>query len=223
MTTSYDISADIIAQLVASYSQPELPTSVKMVKVGGSPTKKPSKLSVAKAAKAAADVVGAAVEGHNEVKREVIPFILPEVGSLDAKGYMKQMVRAVDRNARIAAIAGYVGYDTTISYSANELSANLRAKHTLRGNVVALPRPVHSAPTGPTLSGYVSGLPSATDKRRNDLQGREVVAAESMLDYNKQAAAHLERGDQSNAAHCATMAHLEADRLTQIRKDLETL
>jgi hypothetical protein len=223
MTTSHDISADVIAQLVASYTQPELPTFVKMVKVSNGPTKKQSKLSVAKAAAKAAEVVGEMTEGHNQVKREVIPFILPEVGTYDAKGYMKQMVRAHDRNERIAAIAGYVGYDTTISYSANELSANLRAKQTLRGNVVALPRPVHSAPTGPTLSGYVSGLPNATDKRRQDLKGREVVAAEAMLDHNKAAAAHLLRGDQANAHHAATLAQVECERLSQIQRDLETL
>lgn len=221
MTTSYDISADIIAQLVASYQQPALPTSVTMVKVGGSPTKKPSKLSVAKAAKAAADVVGAAVEGHNEVKREVIPFILPEVGSLDAKGYMKQMVRAVDRNARIAAIAGYVGYDTTISYSANELNANMMAQRTLRGNPVPLARPVHSVQ--PTLAGYVAGCNDAIAKKRADLQGRSVYVTEAMLDNERSTREALARNDQVNAHHFATMARLERERLDQIQIDLSNL
>lgn len=217
--TTYDISADIIAQLVASYSQPA-PLSVQLVKVQ---TAKPSRLSVAKAAKRAAEVAAPTTEGHNEVKREVIPFILPAVGSLDAKSYMKCMVRATDRNARIAAIAGYVGYDTTLSYSANELSANMSAKSVLYGKVTALPRPVHSAPTSPTLAGYVSGMPNATAKKMADLQGREVVAAETMLDYNKQAALHLERGDQANAHHAATMAQVECERLEQIRRDLTSL
>jgi hypothetical protein len=226
MNSSHDISADIIAQLIASYQQPELPTSsVKMVKVSGAPTKKMGKLAIAKAAKEVAQqTTSERAEGDCRVQQAVVVSIpLPPCGTFTAKEYIVGMRRAVNRNDRIRFIAGYTGFDTTLSYSANELNANMSAKRTLYGAVVALPRPVHSAPTAATLSGYVAGCHDAAAKKKADLQGRAVYTAEAMIDYNKQALEALDRNDQANAAHYATMAHLEADRLTQIRRDMETL
>lgn len=219
-----DISAAIIAQLVASYTQPTLPGIVsapKMVQI-----KRSSKVSQATVVTASAkstvsnDIVAQHAASCNARDARPAPATLdlPAVGTLSAKEFIVAMRRAATRDHKIQALAGYVGYDVREVFGVQEQSATMKAQREIRGNPVALKLPVHSAL--PTLKGYVAGAVDANAKRLADLRGREVLAVDSILTLQKEAAEHLERGDEINAAYSVQLAQVESERLTNIRRDL---
>ena len=225
MTTSTDINADsleaFIAGLTASYKQPEFTTQT-LVKVERKPraakahTARKSSQLLAETAPA---VVAPTIASPVNAAPPPVVAQLPTAGTLSAKEYFVAMRRATDRDARIAAIAGYIGYNRAEMYSPQELAANLQARKVLT------PPKASPAVSGAAVSlvGYVKGVPDMKGKKLADLQGREVAAVEAMLSHRKVAVELLSQGNQIEAAHEANLAKLESDRLTQIRKDIESL
>ena len=222
MTTSTDINADsleaFIAGLTASYKQPEFTTQT-LVKVERKP--RAAKAHTVVVAPSSNNVLGASHTLPSPVNAAPPPVVaqLPTAGTLSAKEYFVAMRRATDRDARIAAIAGYIGYNRAEMYSPQELAANLQARKVLT------PPKASPAVSGAAISlvGYVKGVPDMKGKKLADLQGREVAAVEAMLSHRKVAVELLSQGNQIEAAHEANLAKLESDRLTQIRKDIESL
>ncbi len=207
MNTSHDISAEVIAQLVASYNQPTMPQAQRLVKVQ-SAKPLPSKLAQVKAAKAAAKETAQATTA-----RDARPFVtavtLPSCGTYTARAFCQAMNRATDRDSKIIAIAGYAGYDVTDSFGAQEQRAMTMARHELRGAPKALTAPVHSK-VAPTLAGFVSGIPQPEARRALDLAAREQLAATALAD-------HLYRNSHPLAFK---LAEVEQERLTHIRSEL---
>ena len=144
---------------------------------------------------------------------------LPAAGTLNAREYFVAMRNARDTNDRIRAVAGYIGFNPTQSYSSQELSANLAARRTLNP---PKGQPLTSG-AGVSLRGYVAGMPDHAAKKLADLQGRSVYTTEAMLDNEREARIALARGDQESAARFATMARVERERLNQIQADLAAL
>ncbi len=221
--SSLDIQAQIIAMLTASYGRPvETPSLPKQDKP--SKAKASSKANNVKAPAKSDSIAPKAVEAIAEVTaHHVRPLItslpLPEKGSLDAKAYIVAMRRAKDRNDRIAAIAGYVGFDVHGEYSSQELAANLQAKRELGHGVKAAVAPfAHGA--SKSLGGYVHGMPNEQAKRLADLAGREALAAETMLDHEAETRECLAQGRLEGAQYAAAMAKVEGERLTHIQRDL---
>src|SRR5574337_706885 len=86
----------------------------------------------------AADVKQAPIAKVHDVPAKVMPshpappaLVLPAKGTHDARGYIVAMRRASTRDERIQAIAGFVGYDRSADFSANEFRANQTARRDL--------------------------------------------------------------------------------------------
>lgn len=213
--------AAFIASLAASYVQPTFSPSgdrqgrpvappAGLVKVNRKPATKLAQVKAERAANVAPQTEGLIV------KPIVTSIPLPEKGTLDARSYLIAMRRATDRDMMIRAIAGYVGFDRTVDYGAQELAANMQANRAMR--------PLPACPKVPgasaSLAGYKSatiGMPDAVARRKGDLQGRCVLAAESICEAEKSAKLALESGDMDLAAHFAKVAELESSKLEAIR------
>jgi hypothetical protein len=223
MTTSNDTSLDsFISSLVAQCEQGE---SLPVVTVTRNATPRPlvqykgnkpaSKLAQVKAAKAAEQAAQVAEQTVSNDKRPALVVLqLPKAGTLDAKGYFTAQRRAKTRDERIVAIAGYIGYDVSAQYAEQEMAANMKANRTLRP-ITPLAAPVHTAL--PTLKGYVAGMPDMMSRSQDNLQGRQVVAAEQVADLMRKA---RDASDPAVKFGAVKMAQVECQRLMQIRKDL---
>ena len=181
MTTSTDINADsleaseqssgvnsleltaFIAGLTASYKQPEFTTQT-LVKVERKPraakahTARKSSQLLAETAPA---VVAPTMASPVNAAPPPVVAQLPTAGTLSAKEYFVAMRRATDRDARIAAIAGFIGYNRGEMYSPQELAANLQARKVLT------PPKASPAVSGAAVSlvGYVKGVPDMKGKQ----------------------------------------------------------
>jgi len=225
MTTSSDnLSLDsFIASLVAQSERGESIPTVTVTRdatprplVSYKGNKKPSsKLAQVKAAKAAAEQAATSEQVVGNDKRPALVVLdLPKAGTLDAKGYFTAMRRAKNRDECIAAIAAYIGYDVAEQYATQEMAANMAARRTLRP-VAPLATPVHTAL--PTLKGYVAGMPDMMSRSQENLQGRQVVAAEQVADLMRQA---REASDPAAKFTAIKLAQVECERLIHIRTDL---
>lgn len=212
MNTPPDAVDAFIASLTGSYVQPAFAEPQRLVQVQRK-VKAPSKLAAVKAAKASE--VQPTTEGLH-VKPLVTSLPLPAKGSLTAREYLIAMRRSANRDDRIVAIAGYLGFDRHQSYSSQELAANLSANRALR------PMPCHPKVPGAavSLAGFVAGMPDPVGKKLADLKGREVLATEEYLVYTKQATEALALGDTVKASEYALMAQAETERLAQIKRDI---
>lgn len=223
MTT--DISADsleaFIAGLTASYIQPTFQTAPQVLVKVERKVRAAKPVAHTVVAPSSNNVLGASHTMASPVNAAPPPVVaqLPTAGTLSAKEYFRAMSKAADRDARIAAIAGFIGYNRGEMYSPQELAANLQARKVLT------PPKASPAISGAAVSlrGYVAGTPDPISKKAADLNGRQVATVEAMLENEKLAKVALARGDQATATHHASMARLEKDRLTQIRADLANL
>lgn len=218
MDRSMVTEASIISELLASYAtlnpeafaSPVAPAAPRMVRVKGK----------GKAAKSNAtpSVAPPTSQGATDPRPAVTFAPLPQKGTLDARSFLQAMGRSKDRQDRILAIAGFIGFDRHGDYSSQELAANLAANRQTRGAPLPLPRPVHTAP--PVTTGFVSGLPDGLTKRIGNLEGRITLAVETACDLRKQGAEHLTRGDMANAKRCELLAQVEDARADEIRAEL---
>ena len=204
---SHDQTAEIIALLTASYAQPVSSLPAAFPKAA-----KPRKIQ-AKEAEAASGFQAA------PSNRPLIPRQpMPEAGTLTPRDYIVAMRRANSHQDRLRAISGYLGFDGTLSYSANELAANLAAKRAL---FPSLSSPPADSLVSRAVKGYVQGSFDARARRQGDLQGRLVLAVETLCTLRQQAKVALEQGDAHEASRLALLAQVEEERRVQITSDLQ--
>lgn len=173
-----------LAYLAASYEDRTLLPSEKaesqnksyIVKVTKGNTPKVTKVKVAKEHKV-----------NNIIQKAV--FVqgpksnpLPEKGTLSAEQFLLTIRKVTDRNETIKAIAGYVGYDNTLSFGAQESSARMQAKREMNP-VIAASKPYRS---GCNVSGFVAGVPDHIARKKADLEARERHATNEMLFHDKE-------------------------------------
>lgn len=219
-----DVTAQVIATLVASYKS-EMNTAPAM------PQSRPSKLAQVKAARAAAEA--ASPSNHTvEAPKVSTTLSLPPAGSLNAHGFVKAMRQAglrrddagklhTDpskvRDDKIRAIAAFVGYDVTGAFGAQELQAMAKARHQIQG----APKTTNPfSRCSPIVQGFIAGMPDEQAKCLADLQGRERLATETMLEQTKLA---QQATDLPTRQYHQALAIVEQERLIQIQKDLAAL
>ena len=233
------LSPEVLALLAASYGKPADKVVEQATKPRAAKASKPSKLA---AVKASAEEKPAPQK--REVPAAYLPIALPPVGTYTATEFLAK-VRAIGpifvgnhatvddaarvqdacgngfsfvqrRDAAMALIAGYCGFDRSRDFGAQLDMARNRAVRETR------PTPRYVSATV-TLAGYVAGMPDEQGKRVGDLLARERLAAETMAEHEQASKDHMARGDTANASIEAQLALVEQARLTQIRADLRAL
>lgn len=236
-----DFVASILASLAASYEIPAQPIDDGTVSV-------PDQVVIArnisvKQAKALINSESPATvtpikefDGSQPAPQNDTPIlgiVLPETGSLEARGFLVAMRSAgvrkgkldasVKREDEIRAIAAYCGYDSHKLHGEQEQAARAKAQRDLKPIVIA---PTDKAWTrtntvDPTISGYVQGKFDAIERQVADLKGREVTAAEALCAHRTvfmNAKLSTEERAKANL-----LMKLEEERIAQIRTDLRTL
>jgi hypothetical protein len=197
-----------LAMMLSSYITPEEPT-VKLVtpKVVKSATK------TVKVAKVEPTLPS---NGGNTKGAVLVTMALPAKGTLDAEGFFVACRKSKDRNETIQAIAGFVGYDVTRDFGSQEQEARDIARRTLFPVVKGEDRKAQRV-LAASVKGYVSGQPDHLAKSLSNLQARERLAVDTMIQYEKDAS--LAKTEQDRGVSLA-LAQVERERLVQIRKDL---
>jgi hypothetical protein len=217
--TEFNTLDSVIATLVASYQTTNTPAP-RMVQVKRTRTDCPAakKALVSKQNSPTVREMSALSAVASTPAPVVNP--LPIKGSIDAAEYFKQMRHAKTCNERISAIAAFIGYDPSLSYSSQEVAANIKARQAAKP-VVALPAPVHSVQA--TVKGFVAGANDAAAKHKANLLAREFLAGNVKADHIKSYNAAFNRGDYSSAATFLALIKVEEERMTEIAADLAAL
>ena len=216
-STEFNTLDSVIAALVNSYSSNQPSPAPRMVQVKRTRTDCP----VAKKALVSKQN-SPTVREMSAVASTPAPVVspLPVKGSIDAAEYFKQMRHAKTCNERISAIAAYMGYDPTLSYSSQEVAANIKARQTSKP-VKALSVPVHSVQA--SIKGFVAGANDAAAKHKANLLAREFLAGNVKADHIKSYNSAFNRGDYNSAATFLALIKVEEERMSEIAADLAAL
>jgi hypothetical protein len=137
-------------------------------------------------------------------------------GNLTATEFLIALRRAVSLQDRIAAIAGYAGYDSHQDYGTQEWAAKAKANNELKP-VQGLTR-AEIQQANFNRIGVVFGTPQRLKRQFQDLEARERLAFEKRNEHvtlaRKKSLSREER-----KAHIG-WARLESERLACIRKEL---
>lgn len=145
-----------------------------------------------------------------------IPAIKKEhVALISARDFVVGMRRAKDRSEKIALIDQYVGYNQAEDFGTQEMVALRKANQSINP-----PKNAGTYSLRPTLEGFVAGKPNRDNKEIQDLEARERLAVETMLDLEKKA---LDCLDSDVAAVYHAQAEVETQRVLEIRRDLNRL
>lgn len=155
------------------------------------------------------------------------------VESVDAKGFKDLLRNAGMRNGKRdfnlvdadkkVAIERYVGYSYGVPFGTQLDNAERKANAELR------PSGPMKSKVGQSVRGYVAGLPSDKDKRRSDLEGRLVLAQNTLVEnlagrLTSEQKSHLSGGYLSGGYNekelAGKYAKLEEARVSKIEKDL---
>jgi hypothetical protein len=142
-------------------------------------------------------------------------YFTTQPGTVDATGFMKAWRRAALRDEQIAAIQSFIGYDMGKTFAVNEYAARTAAQKALK------PVAVGTAPVKVQGINKVQGIPDFTQRRINDLLGREQLAAAKLVEHEL-SAANLTEGSVEQLTALG-MVEIERERLHAIRHDLKTL
>ncbi len=138
----------------------------------------------------------------------------------DANG-KRHFVKDEERQDKIRAIDGYVGYNPKGDFGSQELAARSQAARELRGTPLASGPERHEIRRAQaSVTGFVAGIPNGTDRTIADWQARERLAVETLIEQEKLA---KNAPTEQERAKAAAFAQLERDRLAAIRADLKTL
>jgi hypothetical protein len=147
-------------------------------------------------------------------------YSLPNGGEIDAAEFRRRMNRAMDRSARIEAIAAYVGYNPTENYDKQEVDALSRARRECRPLAVDPNEPFKGSKVAASVAGYAAGMPDSKLRQIQNLLGRERLATDAskelLVIINDPSRAEEHEGASIRLA-------VEAERIKQIRKDLAAL
>ena len=147
---------------------------------------------------------------------------LPSAGYLSAEQFLLTVRSAKSRDQTIRAIAGFIGYNSADNFGSQEQSARMvAARMVSKRPIAAGPDRQMQRTADLSAKGFVSGLPDCLAKRLSDLQGREVVAAENMLAYQKASEDPSLSEDERTLEN--GLAQVESERLSAIRSDMARL
>jgi hypothetical protein len=131
------------------------------------------------------------------------------------------------RNDTIKLIESYCGYDPKGNFSSQELMARTKDLREIRqekeGQTVeaaTMPLRADIRRLNATLTGYVHGLPDTRAKALANLEARQKLAVDTIVEQEKLAGSAPT--DQEKAVALA-MVQVERERLVQIRIDLDAL
>lgn len=148
---------------------------------------------------------------------------LPSKGTISAKQCLNVLgaVRS-SREDKIAAIAGFNGYDRKGEYAIQEYQARLAALRTVipSAKLTTLKPQRHLAKADPNCAGYVKGAYVPDKAKILDLQARELLAASEMSKhFNLALCAKSEYDEKLNQGK----AELAEARVKAIREELFSL
>lgn len=168
---------------------------------------------------------------------------LPEVGTLDAAGFMKalhkagmrettvefkgemvkRMVRQPSeiRNDEIMAIAAFIGYNSREEFAGQHLAASNKANAELNPAKALRNFTTRTEERGAlrSVAGYCSGLPDHKARALQNLLAREKEAVDAMIAHDKDA----EDKTRTLAERTLStgLAEAEGERLIHIREDIK--
>ena len=146
--------------------------------------------------------------------------VMPEVGSLEAKGFLMMMRNAKTQNEKIMAIAAYCGYDSREAFGNQEMVAMMRAKRELSPIDTSGPSLQEKRQASLSAKGFVAGMPDNQRKIVLDLLARERNAAEKRDEHVRIARDKSQPLSWEERRLNLGLARLENERLASIRKDL---
>jgi hypothetical protein len=197
-----------LQMMLSSYIAPEAPTvTVVAPKVVKAATK------TVKVAKVEPTLPS---NGGSTKGAAVATVNLPSKGTLDAEGFFSALRKAKDRNETIQAIAGYMGYDVTRDFGSQESEARMQAARDLRPITAGADRKAQRV-LASSVKGYIAGLPDHSAKSLSNLQARERLAVDTMIQHERDAS---EAKTEQDRGVSLALAQVERERLIQIRKDL---
>lgn len=214
MTTSTNAA---LAFVLASYAKTEPQEGTVTFKES-----KPAKVSKPRANKAPKAVVSpvAEVKATNPSPNGATSsVVMPEPGSLEAKGFLLMMRNAKTQGERIMAIQAYCGYDSREAYGNQEMVATMRAKRELKPIDTTGPTMVEKRQAARSAAGYVAGMPDNQRRIVLDLLARERAAAEKRDEHVKIARRNKSLSWEERKLNIG-LARLENERLASIRADL---
>lgn len=155
---------------------------------------------------------------------------------LDASSYIKAVRQAgyrlndagkryfdplAQRDDMIEAINCYIGYDLSKDFASQELAARTQAAREIRlakGEVISTgPDRAEARRVKATLSGYVAGIPDTTSKDLANLEARERLAVNTLIEQEKIA---MTAATDQEKGKALAFAQVERERLVSIRQDL---
>jgi hypothetical protein len=209
----------MLAKKAATYIVTTTPDAPKGDKPQGGKSKgnKPAKVATASVAQTSEEK--APSPSAEQIASMQNP-ILPLAGTYDARRFMTAWRHAKDRNEKIQAIAGYVGFDYRAAFSAEEQRALFQARKDTIGVTPGKDRSQRSADH--SLKGFVAGLPDNFQAKIDNLKARERVVVEEIAAANKRAQDEsLSREERAEAE--AERLTLTAHALHPLREDLKRL
>jgi hypothetical protein len=135
-----------------------------------------------------------------------------KVGTLNGSQFLVAMRRASTRDSQIAAIASYIGYNSTQPFGEQDSAARAAAQREIRP-ATALAFPF-------SKGGSVAGEPDHASKHRANLEARERLAVDTMLLH--EATANAATAENAKELYRG-LAQVERERLVQIRADIASL
>lgn len=221
LSPAYDLALN---DMLAAYAKGDEPSkndaSVKLVKAAAS-------VKVTRAPK----VKAPASNGATSV---VVTKTAP---TLDAPAYMVALREAgyrvdatgkrfFDHNSQrddlIKAIDAYIGYDSRKDFASQELNARSQAAREIRkarGELFHGPDRHEIRMAQASLSGYVAGMPDNRTKDLANLEARERLAVNTLIEQEHLAMTATTDQEKGKAL---AMAQVERERLISIRRDLAT-
>jgi hypothetical protein len=211
MTTS---TTAAIAFVLASYAKSEAQPAKVTIK-----DPKPAKVSKPRAIKGAVSVESVAKPTAPSPNGATSSVVMPEVGSLGAKGFLLMMRNAKSLNEKIMAIQAYCGYNAREAFGNQEMLATMQAKRELSPINTTGPSREESKQASRSAAGYVAGMPDNQRRIVLDLLGREREAAEKRDEHVKIARRNKSLSWSERKLNLG-LARLENERLAAIRADL---
>lgn len=163
------------------------------------------------------------LEDISKRRQDAKPLPMPEAGSLGAVGFLKLWSGSTTRKQRIFAIAAFIGYNIKEEFSVQELTAKQQAQREIRlskQQETSVIQPYQRHGAAPTISGYVAGAVNSAGKRKADLEARERLCAERMMQHEILAQESLNLSERD--LHRGLML-VEQERIQAIRRDLSKI
>lgn len=179
-----------------------------------------------------------------KIKREIVSSRVPQKskptggpGTLDARGFMLALREAGNRlitgedgkthkvhqadqvrSDKIKAMQAFIGYDNTKDFGPQLMAAEMKAKSKLQPIDISGPSRSEQRRIQSTVKGYVAGARDGHAAKMADLKGRERMAVEALLKYEKEG---LASADENERNKLLALRDFEIQRLKSIRAEID--